>query len=231
MEIKTNTKVGEIVRHNFSTARIFEANNIDFCCGGNISLTEAAEKEGIDPGNLIQELTAAMQKEDQDTNFIESLSLAGLCDYIIKTHHTYVLETMPFLQQKLQKLVDVHGENHPELQEVHTSFMEAAANLSAHMQKEELILFPNVRQMEKYRIEGGERPENIGLASSAINQMDAEHQVEGERFKKLSEITKGYEVARMDVIPLRLLTKPWMNLKRIYTGTSTWRIMWYFPRQ
>ncbi len=53
MEIKTNTKVGEIVRHNFSTARIFEANNIDFCCGGNISLDEAAEKEGIDTSNLL----------------------------------------------------------------------------------------------------------------------------------------------------------------------------------
>ncbi len=135
-----------------------------------------------------------MQKEDQDSNFIESLSLAGLCDYIVKTHHTYVMEAMPFLQQKLQKLVDVHGENHPELQEVHASFMEAAANLSAHMKKEELILFPNIRQMEKYRIEGGVRPDNIGLASSAINQMEAEHQVEGERFMKLSEITKGYEV-------------------------------------
>jgi regulator of cell morphogenesis and NO signaling len=194
MEIKTNTKVGEIVRHNFSTARIFEANNIDFCCGGNISLSEAAEKEGIDTGNLMQELNAAMKKEDQESNFIESLSLAGLCDYIVKTHHSYVNEAMPFLQQKLQKLVDVHGENHPELQEVQASFMEAAANLSAHMKKEELILFPNIRQMEKYRVEGGEQPENIGLASSAIIQMDAEHQVEGERFMKLSEITKGYEV-------------------------------------
>ena len=194
MEITLNTKVGEIVRHNFSTARIFEAKNIDFCCGGSISLHAAAEKEGIDSGNLLVELNAAMQKEDQDSGFIESLSLAGLCDYIVKTHHSYVMEAIPFLQQKLQKLVDVHGENHPELQEVLTSFTEAAANLSAHMKKEELILFPNIGQMEKYRIEGGVRPENIGLASSAINQMESEHQVEGERFVNLSEITNGYEV-------------------------------------
>lgn len=194
MEIKTNTMVGEIVRHNFSTARIFEANNIDFCCGGNISLSEAAEKEGINTNKLLTELNSAMQKEDNDSNFIESLSLAGLCDYIINTHHTYVNEALPFLLQKLQKLVDVHGENHPELLEVNTSFRAAAENLSAHMKKEELILFPNIRLMEKYRIEGGDRPDNVGLASSAINQMEAEHQVEGERFMKISEITKGYVV-------------------------------------
>ena len=84
--------------------------------------------------------------------------------------------------------------NHPELQEVNTSFRAAAENLSVHLKKEELILFPNIRLMEKYRIEGGVSPENVGLASSAINQMEAEHQVEGERFMKLSEITNSYEV-------------------------------------
>ena len=134
-----------------------------------------------------------MQKEDRDSNYIESLSLAGLCDYIIQTHHTYVNDAMPFLQQNLQKLCDVHGENHPELFEVQASFTDAANNLAAHMRKEELILFPHIRQLEKCRLEGGVRPANIGLASSAISQMEAEHQAEGERFMNLSEITKNYE--------------------------------------
>jgi regulator of cell morphogenesis and NO signaling len=186
--------VGEIVRHNFSTARIFEANNIDFCCGGNISLSEAAEKEGINTDKLLTELNVAMQKEDPDSHFIESLSLTGLCDYIIKTHHSYVNEAIPFLQQKLQKLCDVHGENHPELYDVQASFEEAAENLAAHMKKEELILFPHIRKLEKYRLEGGAQPTNTGLAASAIHQMETEHQIEGERFMKISKITNVYAV-------------------------------------
>ncbi len=194
MKIISDTKVGEIVRYNFSTAHIFEANKIDFCCGGNISLGEAAEKAGIEAGNLITELSIALEKKDHDTDFIEGLSLTGLSDYIIKTHHSYINKTVPFLLQKLQKLIDVHGENHPELRKVLSLFTAAASNLSAHMQKEELILFPNIQQMEKYRLEGGSTPANIGLASSAINQMEAEHQVEGDRFMNLSKITKGYEV-------------------------------------
>ncbi len=194
MEINPNTMIGEIVRQNFSTARIFELNNIDFCCGGNISLSEATEKQGIDTGTLLSELQAAMQKEDKESHFIESLSMTGLCDYIVKTHHSYVNEAMPFLQEKLKKLCEVHGENHPELHEVYASFRDAAKNLSDHMKKEELVLFPHIRQMEKHRIEGDPVPANMGLAASAIHQMEAEHQVEGERFMKLSEITNNYSV-------------------------------------
>jgi regulator of cell morphogenesis and NO signaling len=145
MEINLNTKVGEIVRHNFSTARVFEAQKIDFCCGGNISLEEAAKKEGVDTGTLLAEINAVLHREDKDSKFIESLSMQGLCDHIVATHHTYVTDAMPFLLQKLQKLCEVHGENHPELYDVRASFVEAANNLTAHMKKEEMVLFPYVR--------------------------------------------------------------------------------------
>ncbi|MDF1576647.1 MAG: iron-sulfur cluster repair di-iron protein [Bacteroidales bacterium] len=194
MDINLNTKVGEIVRRNFSTARIFEAQKIDFCCGGNISLELAAKKEGVDTNILLAELNAVLQKKDKDSELIESLSMKGLIDHILVTHHTYVTEAMPFLLQKLQKLCDVHGENHPELHEVRASFIDAAANLSAHMKKEELILFPYIRQLEKYRLEGGPKPDKTGLAQAAIKEMEAEHQVEGERFMKLTEITSNYKV-------------------------------------
>lgn len=194
MEITTETKVGEIVKLNYATAHIFEANHIDFCCGGNISLDEAAEKEGLEPRNLLAEINAAMQTKDQDASLIDSLSLTGLCDYIVSTHHTYVNQTMPFLLKKLQKLVEVHGKNHPELKEVEASFMNATTQLTAHMNKEESILFPYIRQMEKYRLERASRPGNLGLARVAIHQMEEEHKVEGERFMKLAEITHGYEV-------------------------------------
>jgi regulator of cell morphogenesis and NO signaling len=52
---------------------------------------------------------------DPDSKYFNSLALDELSDYIEKRHHTYVSEHIPFLQQKLQKLCDVHGDNHPEL--------------------------------------------------------------------------------------------------------------------
>ncbi|MEX0981988.1 MAG: DUF542 domain-containing protein, partial [Bacteroidales bacterium] len=132
MIITQETTVGETVRRNFTTARIFEAHKIDFCCGGNISIREACEKAGVAAEALMSKLESVLEKEDQDSLFIENLSLKNLTDHILSTHHTYLNGTIPFLLQKLQKLCDVHGENHPELFEVKAQFADAGGNLSSH---------------------------------------------------------------------------------------------------
>lgn len=194
MNITTETSVGEIVRHNFSTARIFESYQIDFCCGGNISISEAAKARGIDADQLLRDVSSRLGEKDEDSIMIESLTLTGLSDYIIRKHHTYVNETVPFLQQKLQKLCTVHGVNHPELFGVNESFDEAAGNLAVHMKKEELILFPYIRSMEQYIYEGKPAPAGPHKASETITEMEQEHQAEGDRFMKISEITGNYTV-------------------------------------
>ncbi len=194
MNITAESKVGEIVRYNFSTARVFESHQIDFCCGGNISLSEAAQNKGINAEKLLQEVSSHLGEKDEATLMIESLSLTGLADYITRKHHSYVNETVPFLQQKLQKLCDVHGQNHPELFEVNESFNEAAGNLAAHMKKEELILFPYIRKMEQYIYNGESSPADVDKAAREISEMEQEHQAEGDRFMKISEITGNYKV-------------------------------------
>ena len=69
MNINTSTSVGDIVKANFKTAQIFEKNNIDFCCGGGISLDEACKKSGINIEQLIPELTATIQQNDPDSKY------------------------------------------------------------------------------------------------------------------------------------------------------------------
>ncbi len=192
MDIDTKTSVGDIVKANFKTAQIFERNNIDFCCGGGISLNEACKKSGTDIEHLLPELEATIQLSDPDSRYIDELELNELCDYIEKRHHTYVSETIPFLQQKLQKLCDVHGGNHSELHEVKALFNGAAENLSAHMKKEELILFPYIKKMVNFKNEGKAIKGEAGDAAGTIDTMHEEHQTEGERFEKISKLTSSY---------------------------------------
>jgi regulator of cell morphogenesis and NO signaling len=59
------------------------------------------------------------------------------------------LEINPYLE----KLCNVHGQNHPELFEVKDLFFEAAGELTSHMKKEEFILFPFVRKLTTIRQE------------------------------------------------------------------------------
>ena len=193
MRITQETTVGETVRKNFTTARIFEAHKIDFCCGGNISIREASEQAGVDPEVLMLKLNAVLALEDKDSVSIEKLSLRNLSDHIITAHHTYVNGTIPFLLQKLQKLCEVHGENHPELFEVKAQFTDAGGNLSSHMHKEESILFPYIREMEAAQAANGKLPEDPRVERT-IREMMEEHQTEGDRFMKISEITHQYQV-------------------------------------
>lgn len=194
MEIKSNTTVGEIVSQNFKTAQLFENINIDFCCGGEILLSEACEKSNVDINHLIPEINAILNFTDPESKYIDNLSLDKLCDYIVDRHHRYVSETTPFLNQKLQKLCDVHGVNHSELFEIRDHFATAAGNLTIHMKNEELILFPYIRNMVDFEFEKSVKSFKLGRILDSINQMEQEHQAEGERFVKISNLTNNYTI-------------------------------------
>lgn len=192
MQITANSIVGEIVRANFQAAQIFENSNIDFCCGGNISINEACKRSGADATVLLSELETVLQHEDYDSKYFESLPLDLLSNYIVERHHSYVSEKAPFIQQKLQKLCDVHGANHPELFEVKALFDETAGNLAMHMKKEELILFPYIARMVNFKSNGTGEASGFGNVLQPISVMMEEHQAEGDRFVKIAKITNQY---------------------------------------
>jgi len=192
MEITSGTRIGDIVKINFKTAQVFDKNKIDFCCGGGISLAEACLKSNTDIDILLPELEALVLVKDPDSNYIDGLALNELCDYIEKRHHSYVSENIPFLQEKLQKLCEVHGANHPELFNIKELFDGAAGNLSAHMKKEELILFPYIRKMTKFQAEKLNPKEEFGKIRNTIDLMEEEHQTEGLRFEKISYHSNAY---------------------------------------
>ncbi|MFV0591874.1 MAG: iron-sulfur cluster repair di-iron protein [Draconibacterium sp.] len=192
MEINSNSSVGEIVKGNYKTARIFDQHKIDFCCGGAISVKDACSKVNISQEDLLEELKTVFLTDDADSKYIDSLPLDKLSEYIVARHHSYVRENIPFLQQKLQKLCDVHGENHPELFKVKALFDTAAGNLTMHMQKEELVLFPYISRMVKDSENGLANPSEFGGVNGPIEVMLQEHQAEGERFFEIAALTSDY---------------------------------------
>jgi len=194
MEIKTNTTIGEIVRLNFKAAQLFDKHRIDFCCGGDISLSKACSNSGIDLNMLMIEIEELLKVKDPESKYIESMSLVQLCDYIVNRHHSYVSENIPFLQQKLQKLCDVHGSSHPELSEVNKLFGIMAGNLADHMKKEELVLFPLIRGMASQQKEESGDHADLGEIQKTIAALELEHQAEGERFGIIAKLSNNYTV-------------------------------------
>jgi len=195
MKILSNSTVGEIVKLNFKTAPLFEANNIDFCCGGNKDIADACKEAGINPEQFITQLESLVAQKDPDSEYINNLGLDQLCSYIVKRHHAYVKENIPFIVKNLEKICQVHGEHHPELYTIKELFTRSAANLTMHMQKEEIMLFPYIQRLESAKKTNSPLPmAQFGSVSNPIRMMVAEHQDEGERFDEISRLSNNYKL-------------------------------------
>lgn len=186
MEIKSK-HIGEIVAEDFRTAAIFKKHGIDFCCKGGRTVDEACETKNLNPDEIFREINNLPSDNNGSIDF-KSWALDLLADYVEKTHHRYVEEKTPIIQAFLEKLCKVHGERHPELFEIRELFDESAKDLAAHMKKEELILFPFIRNLVKMKLRGSnfEFPP-FGTVENPVNMMKHEHTIEGERFRKIGE--------------------------------------------
>ena len=192
MEILEEQIIGELVAQNYKTASVFKKFKIDFCCNGNRTISEACERKKLDPSQLINELRNTIINVEQNIDF-NSWELDLLADYIEKTHHRYVLTKIEEIKPYLNKVTRVHGEHNPELKEIEILFNQSAQELSQHLQKEEMILFPFIRNMVNSKME--EKPlffPHFGTVENPIAMMKHEHQNEGERFEKIAELSNQY---------------------------------------
>ena len=110
--------IGEIVAEDFRAAAVFKKFGIDFCCKGNRSIEEACSIKNIEPSKVYEALSQIPSAGKREIDFtLWPLDL--LADYVEKTDHRYVEEKTPILLQFLNKVSKVHGNRHPELQEVY----------------------------------------------------------------------------------------------------------------
>ena len=194
MEIIENTTIGEFVAKDYRTAAIFLKYGIDFCCKGHRTIEEVCTKKKINEIHLVEELNAVLDTKNDSGIDFNSWPLDLLVDYIEKTHHRYVEVKTPILLQFLDKLCTVHGSNHPELFEINELFKGCAGELAQHMKKEELILFPFIKKMIGATISHENiEPPFFGTVNNPITMMMEEHDAEGERFRKIAELTNNYK--------------------------------------
>ncbi|OCK49656.1 MULTISPECIES: iron-sulfur cluster repair di-iron protein [Chryseobacterium] len=191
MNLKTDF-IGDIVAQDFRAAAIFKKNGIDFCCKGGRTIDEACENKNLNTQQIYSDIEALSSNEGGSIDF-NSWPLDLLVDYVEKTHHRYVEEKTPILQAFLDKLCKVHGAGHPKLFEVKALFDGSAHDLSAHMKKEELILFPFIKQMVKTKIAGEAlATPAFGTVENPVNMMKHEHTAEGERLRSIAALTNEY---------------------------------------
>ncbi|MGN6394459.1 MAG: iron-sulfur cluster repair di-iron protein [Mucilaginibacter sp.] len=185
--------IGEMVAADFRKAAVFKKFGIDFCCGGKKTVSEVCEKKGIDRPMLEKELLSVEQQAPDSEHDFQKWDIGFLSDYIVNTHHQYVKDNTPFVQEIAQKVARVHGAAHPELIEVAEVFERIAHDLTLHMAKEERILFPRIKELAYYKKIGAKIPsDDSGLVSAPIHVMESEHEQAGEDFAEIRRLTSNY---------------------------------------
>ncbi|MCC6815564.1 MAG: iron-sulfur cluster repair di-iron protein [Saprospiraceae bacterium] len=193
MNITEQSIIGEIVAENYRFASVFKSAGIDFCCSGNRTIKEACDKKSVNSKELIEKLNNSISDGNKDTMDYQSWPIDLLADYIEKKHHRYVEEKTLEIKPYLDKVCRVHGGHHPELLEINKHFSATASELANHMQKEEMILFPFIRKIAKavHDHTKVDAPP-FGTIENPINMMMHEHTAEGDRFRKIEELSSNY---------------------------------------
>lgn len=187
-----NKTVKEVAVEIPGAARIFENLRIDYCCGGNVPLSEGCTKAGVPLDEVLASLVKA-QAEPLPTRDWGKSPLAALVRHIVEKHHAFTFAETTRLEALFVKVCAVHADKHPELLAMQYYFGELANELRTHMMKEEHILFPYIAAMERAVLEKREVPPAMfGSVENPVRAMMKEHDSAGEALRALRGASNGY---------------------------------------
>ena len=189
MQFDPQTRIGDIVLAFPATMRTFERLNVDYCCGGQRSLADACAHAGASLPEVMARLEEAQPEPlGVDPGSWQSASLTALIAHIEATHHAFTRSELARVAPLMAKVLQVHGEHHPELARIAQCFAALDSDLKPHLEKEEQILFPFIRGLE-----AGQAPAAcFGSVESPIQAMQSEHEQVGEILRELRDLTRGY---------------------------------------
>ncbi|MGD8428350.1 MAG: iron-sulfur cluster repair di-iron protein, partial [Balneolaceae bacterium] len=172
---------------------VFRNFGLDFCCGGKKTLMEACKKKNIDVEKVKKELLT-LNSNDSDQHNYNSWSLDFLVDYIVNNHHRFVRQKLPEIEFYAHKVAKVHGKRHEELKEIEREFLMIKDELLNHMDKEELMLFPYIKQLvefDKNRQKVDSKPQ-FKRAANPIRMMEEEHDEVGRAMAKIQRLSNNF---------------------------------------
>jgi len=106
--IEEGTTVRELAGKFPQTLRVFELFGIDYCCGGDIDLGSAAERAGVELGDLLMTLETAVESSpadeaQQDRDWWAARAVE-LIEHLVGRHHTFLKSELPRLSDILGKV-------------------------------------------------------------------------------------------------------------------------------
>lgn len=172
---------------------VLQKYNLDYCCGGKKSFIDVCTKAGIDPALVWQEIITVSSNHGSDARMnFNTWEVPLIIDFILQHHHAYVRSAIPQIQELLDKVCDVHGNDTPDVYKVRKDFIELAKELMDHMPKEENVLFPAMRTLFETKSSALDFNEEKAHLKMPVKMMEHEHEIAGELIKSIRNLTSNY---------------------------------------
>jgi regulator of cell morphogenesis and NO signaling len=190
--INPDATVGSLVLDHPALAPLLERLELDFCCHGDVPLATACTEHGLDVDTTVRLLAAqaaAGGTEPAHAFDARSATAAELCAHIVSEHHDRLRSELPRLEETAATVVRVHGGDDPRLAHLAATLDRLAADVLAHVEREEMRLFPCC-----VAVEGGGAIDDDAL----LDELEHDHADVGEGLRELRELADGYapETAR-----------------------------------
>jgi regulator of cell morphogenesis and NO signaling len=184
--------LANIVTNNHAAVPVLEKYQLDFCCKGKRTLADACTEKGLSVSAIGDELEKITASPVSNKMPFTEMTAEQLISYILIHHHFYVKQSMPTILAHLEKVAIKHGDRFPYMVEVLCLFKEINEEMTAHMQKEETILFPRIKEV----VASYESKEDLNLSdvyiAAPVKVMELEHEHAGDVLYKIRTLTNNY---------------------------------------
>jgi regulator of cell morphogenesis and NO signaling len=195
MPFTAETTLSELALSVPGAIQVLDAYRLDYCCGGKVSLRAACAKSQLP----LPELVARLEKEEADMvarggeSDPRKATLSDLIQRVVDVHHAFTRSELDRLLPLAAKVLNRHGEKHPELAELAQQVAQLAEEMEPHMMREERVLFPYIAGLEVARAKGGITPRPMfGTVANPIRAMMMEHDAAGALLERMRALTNGF---------------------------------------
>lgn len=187
--------IREIVTAEPSAAAVLERFEIDLCSQADAQLERVCVELQLSVGQVLEKLADAESRANGAiVPDLESYSLTRLIQHIVRTHHQTVRQELPRFAELSQRIARKHGEKEPQYKAVAMLIEQLRAEMFAHLEKEEQVLFPYIVRLEESANDHATAPSAcFRSVAQPISMMVQEHDSTEGIVAQIRQLTNGFE--------------------------------------
>jgi regulator of cell morphogenesis and NO signaling len=189
IQITDRTTLAEVVSASIGYAEVLDRYDIDYGNFGKMNIYEACSQLGLNCDTVVRELRKKVVSDRVCQN-INEWEVVFLCDFITTNLHVRIRRMLPsihtlFRSMEKKKLLP---------REIGKTAVELAEDIQSHIQKEQRMLYPYIRQIADAASTGAElHIAPFGLITKPIKVLAREHLQLSEILNSLVSILKEFK--------------------------------------